>query len=48
LESLKERDHLEVLGLDGRIILKMDVREIGLGVWIGFMWLKIEIGGGLL
>jgi hypothetical protein len=26
----------------------MDLREIGLGVWIGFDWLRTETGGGLL
>jgi hypothetical protein len=25
----------------------MDLREIGLGVWIGFDWLKTGTGGGL-
>jgi hypothetical protein len=28
--------------------IRMDLREIGLGVWIGFDWLRIETGGGLL
>jgi hypothetical protein len=28
--------------------MKMDLREIGLGVWIGFDWLRIGTGGGLL
>jgi hypothetical protein len=28
--------------------IRMNLREIGLGVWIGFDWLRIEIGGGLL
>jgi hypothetical protein len=28
--------------------IDMDLREIGFGVWIGFVWLRIEIGGGLL
>jgi hypothetical protein len=27
---------------------RMDLREIGLGVWIGFNWLRTETGGGLL
>jgi hypothetical protein len=25
----------------------MDIREIGLGVWSGFSWLRIGAGGGL-
>jgi hypothetical protein len=28
--------------------IRMDLREIGLGVWIGFDWLKTGTGGGLL
>jgi hypothetical protein len=28
--------------------IRMDLREIGLGVWIGFNWLKIGTGGGLV
>jgi hypothetical protein len=28
--------------------IRMDLREIGLGVWIGFDWLRIGTGGGLL
>jgi hypothetical protein len=28
--------------------IRMDLREIGLGVWIGFDWLRTGNGGGLL
>jgi hypothetical protein len=28
--------------------IRMDLREIGLGVWIGFDWLRTGAGGGLL
>jgi hypothetical protein len=28
--------------------MKMDLREIGWGVWSGFIWLRIGIAGGLL
>jgi hypothetical protein len=28
--------------------IKMDVREIGSGVWSGFTWLRIGTVGGLL
>jgi hypothetical protein len=28
--------------------VRMDLRQIGLGVWIGFDWLRIWTGGGLL
>jgi hypothetical protein len=29
-------------------VIRMDLREIGLGVWIVFDWLRIGTGGGLL
>jgi hypothetical protein len=28
--------------------IRMDLREIGWGVWIGFDWLRTGTGGGLL
>jgi hypothetical protein len=28
--------------------IRMDLREIGLGVWIGFDWLRTGTAGGLL
>jgi hypothetical protein len=28
--------------------IRVDLREIGLGVWIGFDWLRTGAGGGLL
>jgi hypothetical protein len=28
--------------------IRIDLREIGLGVWIGLDWLKTGTGGGLL
>jgi hypothetical protein len=27
--------------------MKLDLREIGLGVWIGFIWLRVRTGGEL-
>jgi hypothetical protein len=27
--------------------IKTDHREIGFGVWIGFIWLRIGTGGGI-
>jgi hypothetical protein len=29
-------------------VVRMDLREIGLGVWIGFGWLRTGTGSGLL
>jgi hypothetical protein len=45
-ENLKGRNQLEVLGIDG-IILKWILEKFVGKVWTGFMWLKIETGGGL-
>jgi hypothetical protein len=39
LGNLKGRDHSEDLGINGNI--SMDVRELRLEVWTGFMWLRI-------
>jgi hypothetical protein len=46
--NLKERDHSEDLGVDGRIILEWISGEGGGKVWTGFIWLRIETTGGLL
>jgi hypothetical protein len=47
-ESLKEKAHLKDQGVDGRMALKTDLREIGWGVWSGFTWLRIGTVGELL
>jgi hypothetical protein len=45
LECLRRRDHSEVLDADGRI-LKWILKKQGVGVWNGFIWLRISTGGG--
>jgi len=46
--NLRERDHLEDPGLDGRTMLKWIFREWNVGAWIGMIWFRIGTGGGLL
>jgi hypothetical protein len=38
----------EDIGVDGRIILKWILRNSGGRACTGFIWLRIETGGGLL
>jgi len=45
---LRERDHLEYPGLDGRIKLGWIFRKWAVGVWTGSSWLRIGTGGGYL
>ena len=46
--NLKEKDDLGVQGLDGRIILRWNFRELDVRVWTGWSWLRIGTGGGQL
>ena len=46
--NLRERDHLENTGVNGRIILSLIFRKLDVGSWTGSSWLRIGTGGGHL
>jgi hypothetical protein len=46
--NVRERDHLEDPGIDGRIILRLIVKTWNMGTWTGSIWLRKGTGGGLL
>jgi hypothetical protein len=41
-ENLRERDHWENPGVDGKIILRRIFRKWGVWVWAGLSWLRIR------
>jgi hypothetical protein len=43
--NLRERDHFEDPGVDGRIILRWILRTCDVGAWTGSIWLRIGTGG---
>ena len=45
---LKERDHLENPGIDGRIILRCIFRKWDVGAWTGSIWLRKGTDGGYM
>jgi hypothetical protein len=47
-ENMKEREHLQEVGLDGRIISEWILKKQDEMVWSGFIRLRIGTSGGLL
>jgi hypothetical protein len=45
---MRERDHFEDPGVDGRIILRWIFRKGDMGARTGSIWLRIGTGGGML
>jgi hypothetical protein len=41
-ENLRERDQWGDPDIDVRIKIKMDLQEMGCGVWTGLGWLRID------
>jgi len=48
MRNLRERDHLENPGINGRIISRFIFRKWNGRAWTGLIWLTIGTGGGLL
>ena len=47
-DNLRERDHLQDLDVDGRIIFKWIFRKWDGEVWTGLLWIRIRTGCGRL
>jgi len=46
--NVKDGDHLEDRGADGKILLKWIFKEWDGVAWTGLIWLRVGTGGGLL
>jgi len=48
LGNLREKQHLEDPGIEGKIISRWIFRKWDGEAWTGLIWLRIRTGGGLL
>jgi hypothetical protein len=48
LENLKERDHFEDQGVDGKVIFEWMLEKQGGKLWAGCIWLRIGTNGRTL
>jgi hypothetical protein len=48
VETMKEKRPCGIPGIDGRIIIKMDIQEVGCENVKRFIWAVIAISGGIL
>jgi len=44
----KSRNHLDVIGIEGRMAFRGVLAKCGGEAWTGFIWLRIGTGGGVL
>jgi len=47
-ETLMDTDHLKDLGVDGKLILKLNFKNTDEEAWTGRIWLRKGTAGGLL
>jgi hypothetical protein len=46
--DLNERDHLDDLDVEGRMMLKWILRKWDEEAWTRLLWIRIRTGGGIL
>jgi hypothetical protein len=47
-QTERKKDHLEVLGVEGRVLLKWILKKYYVSVWSGFIRLRTEANGVFL